>query len=142
MIEFGSFPRLTLSNHRITSPPAFDYNCIAWSAGDTRRWWQPGVYWPVPSRSDDYGAGVLEHLFHSLGFTDCAAVTSTEAGFEKVALYDNGLFYTHAARQLPNGKWTSKLGKEEDIEHDTPDDVAGGIYGELRKIMKRPVSGT
>ena len=45
--------------------------------------------------------------------------------------------YTHAARQRPGGKWTSKLGKAEDIEHDTPDVVAGGLYGEVVLIMRR-----
>src|SRR5438045_882531 len=84
-------------------------------------------HWPGPGRPDDYGAGVLEQVFLSLGFTDCAADIRVESGFEKVALYDNGLFYTHAARQLSSGKWTSKLGKEDDIEHDTPDDVAAGL---------------
>jgi hypothetical protein len=63
---------------------------------------------------------------------------SLEPGFEKVALYAfNFLAYTHAARQIPNGKWTSKLGKMQDIEHDTPEDVAEGVYGEVARIMKR-----
>ncbi|MCG8587287.1 MAG: hypothetical protein MI757_21490 [Pirellulales bacterium] len=48
--------------------------------------------------------------------------------------------YTHAARQLPDGRWTSKLGKAEDIEHDSANDVAGGLYGEVVEFMKRPVS--
>ena len=68
--------------------------------------------------------------------------TALEQGFEKVALYGTALEYSHAARQLPSGKWSSKLGKDVDIEHDTPNDVAGGVYGEVMQIMKRPVSGT
>ena len=64
---------------------------------------------------------------------------SPEAGFEKVALYGSSLFYTHAARQFAGGKWTSKLGHAEDIEHATPDDVAGGVYGEVVQFMKRPI---
>jgi len=40
---------------------------------------------------------------------------------------------------LPSGKWTSKLGRLEDIEHDTPDDVAGGVYGEVAGFMKRAI---
>ena len=56
------------------------------------------------------------------------------------ASYCSGFTYTHAARQLPTGKWTSKLGKGKDIEHDTPEDVAGGLYGELQEIMKRPLT--
>ena len=50
-----------------------------------------------------------------------------------------GTYYTHVARQLTNGKWTSKLGRCEDIEHDTPDDVADGVYGEVMQFMQRPI---
>ncbi|MGE0375214.1 MAG: hypothetical protein AB7I48_18925 [Planctomycetaceae bacterium] len=112
------------------------YNCIAWSAGDTTRWWQPGFYWPTDRGRDDCGIGALIEAFRSLGYIE-GADESLEPEFEKVALYGSGLFYTHAARQLPNGKWTSKLGKAEDIEHDRPADVAGGIYGGVVEIMKR-----
>ena len=42
-------------------------------------------------------------------------------------------------RQLPDGRWTSKLGKAEDIEHESPDDVAGRIYGEVDEFLKRSV---
>ena len=72
-----------------------------------------------------------------MGYADCGMDCTVEIGFEKVAIYGQTLFYRHAARQLPNGKWTSKLGEEEDIEHDTPDDVAGGLYGEVVQILKR-----
>ena len=54
-----------------------------------------------------------------------------------MAINGKDQFYTHAARQLPGGNWTSKLGKGEDIEHDTPDVVAGGLYGEFVRIMRR-----
>jgi hypothetical protein len=64
---------------------------------------------------------------------------SLESGFEKVALYGSGAFYTHASRQLADGRWTSKVGRSEDIEHDSPGDVAGGVYGEVVRFMKRPV---
>ena len=59
MMAGADFPRLTPGNHRITSPPSRDYNCIAWSAGDTGHWWEPGVYWPAPVAPDDYGIAVL-----------------------------------------------------------------------------------
>jgi hypothetical protein len=133
------FPRLTAINHRPTSPPSAEYNCVAWAAGDTAHWWQPGVYWPTETAPDDYGIGVLELAFRSLGYEDCGADESLEPGFEKVALYGGTAFYTHAALQTLNGKWSSKLGKAEDIEHDSPDDVAGGVYGEVVQILKRAV---
>jgi hypothetical protein len=131
------FPRLSPENHKITSPETTDYNCIAWSAGDTKRWWWPGAYWPITPPEKDYGIGVLEAAFKSLGYDDCGLDTSLQPGFEKVALYGNTFLFTHAAKQLPNGKWTSKLGAFVDIEHDTPDDVAGSDYGEVVQIMKR-----
>lgn len=131
------FPRLTPENHRPTSPAAIEYNCIAWAAGDVGRWWQPGVYWPVETEAGEFGIEVLEAAFKALGFVPCDD-DRLEPGFEKVALYGDSFFYTHAARQLPGGKWTSKLGKAEDVEHDAPDVVAGGVYGEVLEIMKRP----
>lgn len=133
------FPRLTASHYRSTSPPDVSYNCVAWAAGDTEHWWQPGVHWPVPSSRDDFGVGVLERAFQALGYEPCPD-ESPERGFEKVAVYGFGFLYTHVARQLPNGKWTSKLGKAEDIEHDSPEDVAGGVYGEVVQYMRRPCS--
>jgi hypothetical protein len=136
MTSHRDFPRLTEQNHRVSSSATPDYNCIAWSAGDTEHWWQPGVHWPIATSEDDYGIGVLEQAFVSLGFEDCDD-GSVEPGYDKVALYGATFFYTHAARQLPTGQWTSKLGRSEDIEHDTPDDVAGGVYGEVAQFMKR-----
>jgi hypothetical protein len=135
------FPRLTASNHRDTSPFDHRYNCVAWAAEDTEHWWQPGSYWNVPDwPANDYGVGALERAFAALGYQDCGMDGSLEPGFIKVALFASaGFVYTHAARQLPSGKWTSKLGKSVDIEHDTPDVVAGGLYGEVVQFMKRAI---
>ncbi len=131
------FPRLKPENHRITSPAAIEYNCIAWAAGDTENWWQPGDFWPMELADPEYSIDALEAAFKALGFEPCDDALP-EPGFEKVALYGHNSLYPHAARQLPGGRWTSKLGKAEDIEHDTPDVVAGGLYGEVVAIMRRP----
>src|SRR5262245_29836601 len=132
MTSDEAFPRLTPQNHGTTST---DYNCIAWSARENEHWWQPGVFGPIKAHPEDYGVGALEAMFKALGYEDCGMDAGFEPGLEKVALFGHALHYTHAARQLPNGKWTSKLGKAEDIEHDTPDDVAGGVYGEVVRVM-------
>jgi hypothetical protein len=141
MIPSVAFPRFSENNHRETSPKSGQYNCIAWAAEDTERWWQPGMFWiPADWPKLDCGLGALEQLFRNLGYEDCGTDISLELGFTKVALYATGGFlYTHAARQLPNGKWTSKLGKGVDIEHDMPDVVAGGLYGQVMQIMKRAI---
>jgi hypothetical protein len=131
------FPRLTPRNHYVTSPATADYNCVAWAAGDTEHWWQPGVYWPADAPPQDFGISALEGAFRALGFEPCDD-DAPDPGLERVALYSKDQFYTHAARQLPGGNWTSKLGKGEDIEHDTPDVIAGGLYGEVARIMRRP----
>jgi hypothetical protein len=139
MIDPRDFPRLSTGSYRITSPATIDYNCIAWAAQYDDNWWQPGIYWPIANAPDDYSPGVLERVFIFLGYVECAD-GSLETGFEKVALFGSGLLYTHAARQLPDGSWTSKLGKDVDIIHTAPDDVAGGVYGEIAEFMKRHVS--
>jgi hypothetical protein len=47
---------------------------------------------------------------------------------------------THAARQLPNGKWTSKLGRWQDIEYEL-DGLVGKMYGTVtvNQILKRAI---
>ncbi len=135
MIIGKDFPHLTAQNHRVTSPPSIDHNYVAWAAADSEHWWQPGVYWPVEAQSDNHGFDVLAQAFEALGYIPCDD-DRLEPGFEKVALYATSSYYTHAAHQLPDGRWTSKLGRSEDIEHETPNDLAGGVYGDVVQFMK------
>lgn len=77
-------------------------------------------------------------MFVALGYVPCDT-PDTEPGMEKVALFaDEDGVPTHAARKLPGGRWTSKLGRLEDIEH-ALDGVAGEEYGVARRVMKRPI---
>jgi hypothetical protein len=59
-----------------------------------------------------------------VGFAVCAD-GALEDGIEKIGIYADGPEYMHAARHLETGKWTSKMGPDERIEHDTPEDIAG-----------------
>jgi hypothetical protein len=138
------FPRLQGSAYQVTSPPNDKYNCIAWAAGDTKEWW-----WPNPGGKEFWPAGVLrmeifsafQQMFALLGYVVCAG-EERETGFEKIALFaDTKGFPLHAARQLPNGRWTSKLGEREDIEH-ALHDLEGTVYGSVVLIMKLPLAGT
>jgi hypothetical protein len=137
MIASSDFPNLNSDNHRVTSPATPNYNCIAWAAGDTERWWQPGLWWPIPNASG-FGMAELVACFVALGFEICPD-ENLESNFEKIALYELDGLYTHAARQLPSGKWSSKLGKAEDIEHDSVVDLTGGIYGQVVQNMRRRI---
>jgi hypothetical protein len=68
-------------------------------------------------------------------------------GYEKVDLYiddsNEDEPFSHVARQLPDGKWTSKLGPDEDLTHDTVDALEGDTlqhpraYGRVERVMKR-----
>ena len=141
--QSSDLPHLNSTNHQVTSPRKNRYNCIAWAAGCDDRWWWPAnnYYWPqgVPRQVtlDAFAAA-----FETLGYERCAS-SSAQAGYEKVAIYaksDNGVLVpTHAARQLPDGSWTSKLGALEDIEHHQPDDVNGPIYGRVALFLRRPI---
>jgi hypothetical protein len=111
------FPGLSEANHRQTSAKTPTYNCIAWAAGDNERWWEPAD--------------------PSLGYNTCAD-GSVRKGYQKVAIYaDAAGAWTHAARQLSDGKWTSKLGVSEDIEHDAPQGVEGDCYGTVFCFMEK-----
>ena len=70
-----------------------------------------------------------------LGYLACDHEQS-EAGYEKIALFSLASVPKHAARQLPNGRWTSKIGRMEDIEHSL-DDLTGMVYGSVVLVMKR-----
>lgn len=92
------------------------------------------VYWPAGvAREETLPAFVA--AFATLGYASTADETY-EPGFEKIALFANAGFPTHAARQLPEGRWASKLGFLEDIEHDLQD-LAGTEYGEVIQFFKR-----
>lgn len=140
-----SFPGLRTSPFRITSPATRDYNCIAWAAGDIARWWWPdrdpddAIFWP-PSAPLEETVTAFVAAFSTLGYAPSAG-EEYEPGFEKVALFVRGAVPTHAARQLPSGRWTSKLGMREDIEHDLHA-VSGAAYGTVALILKRPTSET
>jgi len=136
----AAFPGIVESECLHTSPEDRRYNCIAHAAGDHRRWWQPEkvphTYWPKgilrTSTLDAY-----EAAFGTLGYVRCAN-DSLEPGLEKVAIFMNPTKGpTHAARQLEDGTWTSKLGPLEDIGHPLRQ-VEGHVYGVVATFMSRP----
>jgi hypothetical protein len=142
----SAFPNLKRKEYHVTSNETTDYNCIAHAAGVDNKWWWPvkedieGVHWPaeVP-REETIECFVLAFELQGYKLCDNAEL---EPSFEKVILYiDCDGLPTHAARQLPSGAWTSKLGGWEDIEHATPEalghDLDGIAYGKPAKILKR-----
>lgn len=135
------FPNLIVSEYQKKSDETPDYNCIAWAAGDSSRWWWPSPfsYWPTEAPQEVTLEG-YRAVFELMGYEECGT-EELEPGFEKVGIYvDADGSPTHAAKQLENGSWTSKLGSWEDIEHQTLHALEGtGLgYGTIALILRRP----
>jgi len=134
----SAFPSLAGTQYQITSNRSVHYNCIAWAASRNDAWW-----WPDPMGRGFWPDGVARvatidsfvQAFATLGYIrgQSDAVDPDE---EKVALFAKGDTPLHAARQLSNGKWTSKLGKSYDIEHELQA-IAGDQYGRVACILRR-----
>ncbi len=136
------FPRLSPpAQFEITSDKSAKYNCIAWAAGEThRKWWPDKMrvdYWP-PGVPRETTLTAFIATFQKLGY-EPSDHADLESGFEKIAIFAKPAGTpAHAARQLPNGKWTSKLGRLQDIEHSLTD-VECTTYGQVKQFMKRRV---
>jgi hypothetical protein len=135
------YPNLAKTDYDVTSPKSQEYNCFAWAAGDQERWWQPTpedeFYWVEGVPMEETLSAYIQ-AYQTLGYTPCEKKT-LELGYTKIALYVNedGV-PIHAARQLSTGKWTSKLGALEDIEHEL-EGLTGDRYGKIGQILKKQI---
>jgi hypothetical protein len=135
------WPKLTDRNHKTASCADSRYNCIAYAANITNKWWWPSLidpnvdHWPtgVP---DVETVEAFVMAYSSIGYLPCGMNAELEDGFEKIAIYAIGNEVKHAARQLPSGIWVSKLGKGMDIEHEL-DALDGPCYGSPSQFMRR-----
>jgi hypothetical protein len=145
------FPKLAASGYTITSLYDPSYNCFAFAAGDRENWWDPRRIGFTPSMRgfwyDDVpaeislAAFVMAYQKHH-GFEPCAN-GELEPGFEKIAIFvDESLLPTHAAKQLPNGKWMSKASVYEDFAHELGalEGRDSAEYGRVAAFLKRKVS--
>jgi hypothetical protein len=143
----ADFPGLTDTDYIETSKATRRYNCIAWAFKDTSAWWWPDKLgigkWPlyIPREAT---VDAFVRAFATEGYVRCDN-RLMEEGFEKIVLYGKvdvltgNSLPTHAAIQLPNGHWSSKLGTFEDIEHPLAESLEGPSYGSLLTVyLKRP----
>lgn len=136
------FPKLFGGQYRLMSGRTKRYNCLAWAAGENNIWRQapPDGMWPIGILDDGSVESAIQ-FFETYGFTPTTLDdVSVEPGVIKIAIYGDDEGYTHAARQLTNGKWTSKIGKLQDIEHDTLDALSSKAYGQVVQIMRKNLS--
>ena len=143
------FPKAASIGYALTSSRSSFYNCIAWAAGRINNKWWPlphkirGWYWPPGIRADVSIETFIEMFSKVEKYAEWDAENADfEEGWSKIAIYaKKDGEPTHAARQLPNGKWTSKLGGNRDIEHTLDvlesSDTKESAYGKAVKIMRR-----
>ncbi|MEP7374368.1 MAG: hypothetical protein ABI675_13325 [Chitinophagaceae bacterium] len=140
MVVLNEFPNSSAEPFIQTSHVDVNYNCIAWAASDNTRWYEPDpigtYYWP-PEVPRDYTVDAYINLYEFLGYERCQN-GDHEEGYIKVAVFANGLLPTHAARQLENGNWTSKLGKHIDVEHSIFG-IEDGMYGQVVQYLRKLV---
>ncbi len=121
-IRTHEWPRLG-QKYEFLGPGTKKYNCIAWSLGITSRWVWPG------DRVEDF-----DKLYEQYGYRRLTKLDyRLQDGVEKVVLYgrkkDKRVLCTHAARQMPDGNWTNKLGSLPLIKVPSPDHMDGPGYG-------------
>ena len=139
LVTCGHFPALSIPNCHRTSDPTRRYNCIAWAAGFTDRWWWPRstqAFWPPWAPNEETIPAFIQ-AFQGLGYSPCPDHT-LEPAIEKIAIYANHHNVpTHASRQLVTGQWSSKLGPNYDFTH-TITCMDGPAYGSAVVYMRRP----
>ncbi len=137
------FPKLSVEPIEIVAPISWKYNCIAYAVGDVSQWWgtlEQEDYWPDYATRSERMESLIE-VFAGLGYQRCED-SCPESGYQKVALYEEDGKWTHAAVQMPSGRWRSKMERGPLIEHLSPESLAGGVYGHPTTYMRRPVTGT
>lgn len=135
----AAFPALIGTSYSEESEATDIYNCIAFALGDVSQWWWPyrgfGIYWPPGFPFSD-SVDVLIRIFEVHGYSTCDGPRH-QAGYEKVAIYSRDGHFKHAVRQLRSGRWVSKLGEWQDIEHERVDHVETPKYGVAKHFLSR-----
>lgn len=147
----GKFENLVTGSFEKTSEVTGKYNCVSHTVYEQNlNWWPIGGgfaekdrYWPkeAPPRRT---IQAFQQALRTRGYQPCDD-GNLEPGYEKAALYVSEVptiedplnAPTHIARQLPCGRWTSKLGGDIDIAHDTPERLVGATYGRVEMYLKR-----
>ncbi|HOB70603.1 MAG TPA: hypothetical protein PLD55_06520 [bacterium] len=131
------FPNSQKEPFTETSPATNSYNCIAWAANDNSKWYWPEnhCYWPEGVEKKETIDSFIK-MFSTFGYEICSDGLCEE-GIEKIVIFsdENGK-PTHAARQIDENFWTSKLGREIDVSH-TLNAMCNGDYGNPAVFMKR-----
>lgn len=135
MLRSKSFPNLQAEDFVGIGPSSQKYNCIAWTLGIRDEWVWPGT------RIEDF-----DKLYAQQGYKPMDSLDlSHDPNMEKVVIYGlpprtgNGpIEVTHGARMDEQGRFTSKIGTQPLIRHNSADDLTGPSYGQPVRVYVRP----
>jgi hypothetical protein len=140
----SKWPFLASEGYVATSEATWDYNCIAFAADVETQWWWPdedgNAFWPLTVPREETKQAFID-AYATLNYEVCNDGLLEEE-YEKIVIYVSNGQPTHASKQLPDGRWKSKLGDWEDIQHNTPKAVEEHVYGKAEIYMKRPALST
>jgi hypothetical protein len=135
MLRSTSFPNLAAEDFVGIGPSSQRYNCIAWTLGVRDEWVWPGT------RIEDFDALYARQGYQPLSSVDL----SHDPNLEKVVIYGHPpasgtgpIEVTHGARMDEQGRFTSKIGTQPLIRHNSAEDLAGPSYGQPVRVYVRP----
>ena len=136
-----TFPKLRHTAWDLRSKADSQYNCVAYTLGDTINWWEPNpmgrCYWPPGLPRGDYSLQAYQTMFESLGYEVCFR-GDLESGYVKIAIFAKQGRFSHVCLQRESGVWTSKLGRDDDIDHPL-DALSGSVYGNPTAFLRKRI---
>lgn len=128
-------------NFHFTSLKRKGFNCVGYALDlvnkDIDMFWFRDMYGLDGAKLDHSVNGYAKCFRDYFGYEICDD-GQVENGFNKIALYsDTDNDFTHIAKQLENGNWTSKMGTYEDIEHYNLEALSGTLYGKPMLFMRK-----
>lgn len=115
----------------VISGATYYYNCFSWALGRTDKWLDSTNHF------NGYSIDAFIEVFAELGYIQDAL----GKGKDQIAIYGRDEYYVlHIARRIKiDGEyiWTSKIGAEELITHETPEELEGPGYGVVLQILSR-----
>lgn len=125
-------------NFGFTSVQTWDYNCVMWSLNIDDDW-KDFFYTEDGYVSPDQSINPYINFFKERGFQICEN-GELEPGQTKICIYSKNGIFSHVSRLMENGRWASKMGNYEDIEHLSEFDVSGIGYGKPETYMKKAMA--
>jgi len=114
------------------------YNCISHSIGmKVWAWPKEGGhrnYWPISNMNEDKKSFDEFYAYH--GYNICNMDFRYNPNYSKIALYGKDNNPKHAAKQIDEIWWESKIGQSEIIRHKLFD-LEGFKYGDVIEIYQK-----